>query len=170
MILGGVALTACLGYAVVALLPSSGMSAAVSNPSFIEKGAKSHQLSEFKGKPLVINLWASWCGYCVAELPSLQTLALKMRKKGGDVLTILLEPEVGRGFLAFQDKEIQHLKLYHDDKGEIAKAFCAAGGGLPLTIFLNAEGKEVFRHRGKVDWDGEEAAAKVREHLGLDLE
>ncbi|MGL4426798.1 MAG: TlpA disulfide reductase family protein [Alphaproteobacteria bacterium] len=170
MILGGVAFAAGLAYAVASLLPSSGVSAAVGNPSFIEKGAKSHNLNEFKGKPLIINLWASWCGYCVAELPSLDALAVKMRKQGGDVLTILLEPEVGRGFLAFKDKDIQHLKLYHDDKGEIAKAFCAAGGGLPLTIFLNAEGKEVFRYRGKVDWDGEEAAAKVREHLGLTVE
>lgn len=169
MILGGVALAACLGYA-VAFFPFSGTCASVGDPSFIEKDAKSHQLSEFKGKPLIINLWASWCGYCVAELPSLDALAVKMRKKGGDVLTILLEPEVGRGFLAFKDKHIQHLKLYHDDKGEIAKAFCAAGGGLPLTIFLNAQGKEVFRHRGKVDWDGDEAASKVQEHLGLTFE
>jgi thiol-disulfide isomerase/thioredoxin len=167
--LGSLILTAVLGYAAVCPFPSSG-GTPVGNPSFLEKDARSRQLSDFKGKPLVINLWASWCGFCVAELPSLDALAVKMRAKGGDVLTVLLDPVIGRGFLAFQDKGIRHLKLYHDDKGEIARAFNATGGGLPLTVFINAQGKEVFRHRGAVDWDGEEAAAKLREHFGLTVE
>lgn len=140
------------------------------NPSFMEMGGKPLSLSTFKGKPLIINLWASWCGYCVRELPSLDRLAARMRQKGGDVLTIVvLENSIHRAISSFENQSLQHLKFYYDERGEVAKAFQAAGGGLPLTIFVNKNGCEVYRHRGALEWDGPRAEELIRQHLGICL-
>lgn len=135
--------------------------------SFRDRTGKIYRLDSFKGKPLIVNMWASWCGPCVAEMPTLDILAIKMRAKGGDVLTIIVEPLIGKAIAAFARGNIRYLVPYHDFQGEVSTALRV--GGLPLTVFINEDGKEVFRFPGALNWSGEEAKALIHQHLKVNL-
>lgn len=155
-----------LAYSVIQQFSSSS-SIPLETASFVDRSGKSYTFHSFQGKPLVVNIWASWCGPCVAEMPTLDDLALKMRAKGGDVLTIIVEPLIGKAIASFARKNIQNLVPYHDAQGQVSEALHVSG--LPLTVFIDEEGHEVFRFPGALNWNSAEASALIRQHLKIDL-
>ncbi len=113
-------------------------------------------LADFKGKPVLVNLWATWCVPCVKELPTLAKLASEA-PGGLQVLAISQDMEgakVVQPFLA--DKKIV-LHPYHDRDNALMLATKEAG--LPVSILYDAEGKEVWRIAGDLDWTGAKAKA-----------
>ena len=123
-------------------------------------------LASFKGTPVVINLWATWCAPCVKELPTLDALAAK-HAVGGELGVVAVSQDMGpqNSVNAFLEKlKIKHLGAYHDPKMALS-----AGLGadiLPTTILFDAEGKEVWRYVGDFDWNGPEAAKLLAEAGG----
>ena len=118
-------------------------------------------LADFRGKPLLLNLWATWCAPCVAEMPTLDALAF--REAGRlQVLTVSEDLE-GREkverFLA--ERRFRHLDSWLDPKMELMSALGVTT--LPTTILFDAEGREVWRVTGGEDWMGEEARALLVE-------
>ena len=96
-------------------------------------------LSDFRGKPVVLNFWASWCGYCVAELPAFETLAAEY---GDRVQFLILDVADGiRESIELAEELYEErgftFPLYYDG-GEMANVFGVRG--LPMTFFLDAEG------------------------------
>lgn len=114
-------------------------------------------------QPVLVNLWATWCAPCVAEMPALDTLAdeLDGRLK---VLTVSQDtrPELVPPFFAARD--FKHLEQWLDPENDLAMAF-TDGGLLPVTILFDAEGREILRVAGGYEWDSEEAIALVSEAL-----
>ena len=123
-------------------------------------------LSSFKGVPVVINLWATWCAPCVKELPTLDRLS-QAHAIDGQLGVVAVSQDMGpqNSVKAFLDKlKIKDLGAYHDPKMALA-----AGLGadiLPTTILYDAEGKEVWRYVGDFDWSGKEAARLLAEAGG----
>jgi thiol-disulfide isomerase/thioredoxin len=119
-------------------------------------------LGEATGKPVLLNLWATWCVPCVTEMPLLDRIAGEM----GDELTVLTVSEDLEGATAvpafFAEKGFQHLPQWLDQNNDLAIAF-GGGGSLPLTVLYDAEGKEVWRVIGAYDWESEEARALLAE-------
>ena len=119
-------------------------------------------LGEATGKPVLLNLWATWCVPCVTEMPLLDRIAGEMGYK----LTVLTVSEDLEGATAvpafFAEKGFQHLPQWLDQNNDLAIAF-GGGGSLPLTVLYDAEGKEVWRVIGAYDWDSEEARALLAE-------
>lgn len=125
----------------------------------------SRLLSDFRGKPLIINVWASWCGPCQAEMPSLQRLA---KRAGQQVHVIGISTDdyhdraesfvrtFGIGFPNFIDSK---LRLEHMLGAE----------RLPLTLLVDAQGKVLAKHYGAREWDSPEALAYVAKHLRIKL-
>ena len=116
-------------------------------------------LAAFKGKPVLLNLWATWCAPCIAEMPTLDALAVNK----GDALTVLtvaqdLDAAKVPGFL--EGKGYRKLAAYVDPKLALSTHFQAS---LPTTILYDAEGREVWRMLGGTDWSGAEAAKLVAE-------
>ncbi|RIA44536.1 thiol-disulfide isomerase/thioredoxin [Hephaestia caeni] len=133
---------------------------AASAVSFTAPDGKTVTLADFKGTPVLLNLWATWCAPCVAELPTLDALAVQ---KGAalHVLTVSQDIE-GKAKAApfLKQKGITHLPAYTDPKLEFSLAYQA---NLPTTILFDAEGREVWRLSGGFDWMGKEAAALIAE-------
>ncbi|CAN5238838.1 hypothetical protein BH09PSE3_BH09PSE3_13160 [soil metagenome] len=123
-------------------------------------------LAAFTGKPFIVNLWATWCGPCVKELPSLDRLAVR----AGSKLTVLVvnqddskqavDPVPGW----WAAHPLPHLALYRDAPN--ALGFAYASGMLPTTILYDAKGKEVWRVIGGMDWDGPRANTLLAEFVG----
>ncbi|MFC4846950.1 TlpA family protein disulfide reductase [Hephaestia sp. GCM10023244] len=141
-------------------LDRSHKGAAAPTVAFTAPDGKTVTLADFKGTPVLLNLWATWCAPCVAELPTLDALAVH---KGAalHVLTVSQDLEGKAKAVPFlKDKGIAHLPAYTDPKLEFSLAYQA---NLPTTILFDADGREVWRLSGGFDWMGAEAAALIAE-------
>jgi thiol-disulfide isomerase/thioredoxin len=110
-------------------------------------------LAEFRGKPLVINFWASWCGPCVAEMPELATLHQKYSAKGINFVGIAVDtPQNVQGFLA-RVKVDYPVVVAGFGGGDLARQFGDAQGALPFTVVIDASGKVRSTTLGQVKPD-----------------
>jgi len=116
------------------------------------------RLADYAGKVVVVNFWATWCPPCRKEMPGLDRLAGEM---GGDDLAVLaistdrLGVERVRAF--FEEIGVEHLTLHLDRRGKVALK--AAAPGLPVTLILDREGREIARLQGEAEWDATETKA-----------
>jgi thiol-disulfide isomerase/thioredoxin len=121
------------------------------------------KLADFKGQPILVNLWATWCGPCIAEMPQLDALA-KREAARMQVIAISQDmkgrPAVDRWW---KEQTFAQLKPYLDQKADMSFAF--GGGTLPTSIMYDANGAEVWRVSGAVDWTGPDGTALVEEAL-----
>lgn len=117
-------------------------------------------LADFQGKPVLLNLWATWCVPCVAEMPTLDRLAGTL----GDrvhVLTISQDLEGAARVTPFFAKAgYKQLKPYLDNQAGFSLAM---GINLPTTILYDSQGKEVWRMLGGMDWTSETARELIAE-------
>jgi thiol-disulfide isomerase/thioredoxin len=120
-------------------------------PDFTFKDAAGSeiQLKDLKGKPLLINLWATWCAPCVAELPALDRLAVLRQFKVLTVSQDMAQPERIAPFL--KRLGVVQLEPWLDPQNELA--FHYGGVSLPTTILYDAKGREVWRVIGPRNWD-----------------
>ena len=117
-------------------------------------------LAAFKGKPVLVNLWATWCAPCKAEMPTLDALAVRDAGKL-TVLTISQDLQGAESVTPyFSAQGFKALKPYLDTEMQFSMAFAAT---LPMTILYDAEGRELWRMTGGMDWTGSKAAALIAE-------
>lgn len=117
-------------------------------------------LADFRGRPLLVNLWATWCAPCIAEMPTLDALAV--REKGLEVLALsqdIAGPEKVDAF--FAERQFAMLRPYVDPELAIMTGLGIAT--LPTTILYDSEGREVWRMTGMEDWAGPRAARLLKE-------
>jgi thiol-disulfide isomerase/thioredoxin len=119
-----------------------------------------HGLRDLRGRMVVLNLWATWCPPCVAEMPSLAALA---RAAGADVAVLPLSSDHGGAAVVarfYRDHGITGLPVALDPKGAALEALGARG--LPTTLILDAEGRERGRLEGAADWAAPAALSALR--------
>ncbi len=122
-----------------------------------EAGGKTLTLASLKGKPALINLWATWCAPCVVELPTLNALANRA-DLNLSVITVSQDMGAPEKIQPFLDQRgLAQLPAWLDAKGDLA--FHYGVQTLPATILYDAEGKEVWRYTGERDWGSEESMA-----------
>jgi thiol-disulfide isomerase/thioredoxin len=129
--------------------------------TFIAPDGKQVSFADFRGKPLLVNLWATWCAPCVAELPTLDDAAGKL----GDRVRVLTvsqdldeKPDKVRGFLA--TRGFKRLEPYRDPAVALSAAYAA---NLPATILYDVQGREVWRRLGGFEWNTPEALKAIGE-------
>jgi thiol-disulfide isomerase/thioredoxin len=134
-------------------------------PSAVFTGpdGKPISLADFNGKPVLVNLWATWCAPCVKELPTLDKLAAS-----GAIRVLAVSQDSGPhasvvAFLA--DHRIGTLKPYQDPKMALSGAL-GPDTVLPTSILIGSDGKEVWRYVGDLDWTSPEAAKLLAEAGG----
>jgi thiol-disulfide isomerase/thioredoxin len=115
-------------------------------------------LADFKGKPLLVNLWATWCVPCVKELPTLAKLSTSEPDKL-QVIAISQDMQGAKVVLPFLKEKGISIHPYHDRDNALMLALKEAS--LPVSILYDAQGKEVWRISGDLDWSG----AKAKELL-----
>ncbi|WNO53714.1 TlpA family protein disulfide reductase [Stakelama saccharophila] len=124
-------------------------------------GAK-HTLDDFRGSPVLVNLWATWCAPCIKEMPTLDALASDM----GDRLKVVpISQDLGGAEAVrpwFAKRDYAALQPYVDpDMGWST----TLGGNLPTTVLYDATGKEVWRYTGDRDWSDTESRKLIAEAL-----
>lgn len=129
--------------------------------TFKDPAGKTLTLASLKGKPLLINLWATWCAPCVAELPTLDKLAAD---RAGDLKVLTISQDLGQPqrvgeFLA--QRGVKNLEPWLDPDNALAMHYEVQT--LPTTIYYDAEGREVWRFVGGHDWSGAETAKMLAE-------
>ena len=128
--------------------------------SFKGADGKDLTLADFKGKPVLLNLWATWCAPCIAEMPQLDALAVREAGKL-QVLTVSQDLEGAAKVTPFFAKGgYEALKPYLDDKVALSTHYQV---NLPATILYDSTGHEVWRYSGPQDWRGEAAAKLIAE-------
>ena len=116
---------------------------------------------EAAGKPFIVNLWATWCVPCIAELPELDTFAGVAATKGIKLIAVSQDQEGAKQVDPFLAKrKFANLKRYLDTETGLGFAYAA---NLPTTVLYDAKGKEVARVIGALKWDGPEAQALLKE-------
>lgn len=118
-------------------------------------------LAAFKGQPVLLNLWATWCGPCIKEMPMLDALA-KAQAGRLTVLTVSQDME-GRRVVApfFARHRYAALKPWLDKDNKLMLQLGETG--LPVSVLYDAQGKELWRVRGDLDWTGARAKALLAE-------
>lgn len=117
------------------------------------------KISDFRGKPLVINVWASWCGPCRMEMGSLDRLAKRYGGKQFAVIGISTDdyPEAARGFL---QKSGTAFPNFVDSKPWPLENMLGANR-LPLTVLIDADGKVLGKFYGAQEWDSPQAIEAI---------
>ena len=133
--------------------------------SFLDGDGAQHALAEFAGKGVVLNLWATWCVPCVAEMPSLAALAGRLA--GSGIVVLPLSTDRGGAPVVkkfFASHAVSGLGVWLDPKGSVAEALHLRG--LPTTLIVDRQGRERARLEGGADWAGADVVGAVTRLVG----
>lgn len=127
--------------------------------AFQDADGKTVRISDFRGRPVILNIWAKWCAPCVVELPMLNQL----QAKGGTLAVVTVavdepDPVKVRGFLV--NRSLTALTPYLDPKNVFAKALNIHS--IPVSLLIDKDGYALVRVDAPVDWFGTQAVALLQ--------
>jgi len=128
---------------------------------FVDAGGAAKSLSDWRGKVVLLNVWATWCVPCREEMPTLDNLEAALGGKDFQVVAVNVDRGGGdkpKSFLA--ETGATHLALYTDPSGKLFSVVKAVG--MPTTLLVDREGHEIGRLIGPADWDSPEALALLK--------
>lgn len=125
-------------------------------PPFTVKlvGGEKVSLSDYAGRWVLINFWATWCGPCVLEMPSLSSLAKKMQGKGFEVLAIHSGPTTELKIKEFAQKHNLDMTMAIDEDKSASASYGITS--IPSTFIVNKKGDVVAAGSGMREWDSDE--------------
>ena len=121
-------------------------------------------LAGFRGRTVLVNFWATWCAPCLREMPSLVRL---QEKRGGADFTVVALSQDLKGWPVVEPFLGQHkltaLPVYVDEKTAVSRALRVSG--LPTSVLLGPDGRELGRLAGHAEWDSPEALALIDHYV-----
>lgn len=129
-------------------------------PNFrlIDLDNKIHTLADHKGKPLIVNFWASWCKPCRQELPAFNRAWAKVKDQGVQMLAINIGEDPNAVFNFIREYPIDFRVLLDPQSDELANWQMR---GLPTTFIIDSFGRVVYQAIGEREWDNDELLTKV---------
>ena len=145
-----------------ALLPAP---QALSVLHFTDGEGRAMTLADFKGRFVLLNIWATWCVPCRTEMPTLDRLQAKLGGADFEVVALSIDQQglpAVRSF--FEEIKIKTLGIYVDQSGKAAPDLNAFG--LPTTLLIDRQGQELGRLIGPAEWDSPEAISFIERAIG----
>jgi len=141
----------------------------VSELRFADARGRELTLADFRGRTVLVNIWATWCPPCVKEMPTLDRLAADLGGEDFEVLAInvdLNNPERARAFL--DDIGVEELEFYADPTSKLFSDLKKQGlaFGLPVTLLVDEHGCRIGSVNGPAEWDSEDAKAMIGAAIG----
>lgn len=153
----------------VAALTMASQPLRIPDLTFGDASGKSRKLSEFRGRTLLVNLWATWCVPCRREMPALDQLQAKLGGPKFEVVAINIDtrdPEKPKDFL--KDGGLTNLSYFHDNSAKVFQDLKAAGRalGMPTSMLVDPSGCEIATIAGPAEWASGDAIKLVTAALG----
>jgi thiol-disulfide isomerase/thioredoxin len=121
-------------------------------------------LADFRGKVVLLNIWATWCAPCRREMPTLERLQADLGGADFEVVALSIDRKglpVVKEF--YEELGLQHLGMYVDASGKASRELSTLG--VPTTLLIDREGNELGRLAGPAEWDSPEMMAFIRGHI-----
>jgi thiol-disulfide isomerase/thioredoxin len=127
------------------------------------------KLSDWQGKTVLVNLWATWCVPCRKEMPALDRLQTKLKGPNFEVVAINIDtrdPAKPKNFL--KDANLTALGFFSDDKAKVFQDLRGIGRalGMPTSVLVDAKGCEIATIAGPAEWDSDDALTLIRAAVG----
>jgi len=137
--------------------------------TFVDDSGAERKLSDWRGKAVLFNLWATWCAPCRHEMPALDNLQAELGGEDFEVVAVNIDTggdEKPKKFL--EDVEVDDLAYYADHTTGVFRELKKSGKafGLPTTLVIDRDGCEIGHMAGPAQWDSEDAKALVRAVIG----
>ncbi len=124
------------------------------NIAFLDSDEQIVKLSDYRGKLILLNFWATWCAPCKKEMPSLDALKSNKNLNNLEIFAINIgKDSLKKANKFFENLKIRNIKIYFDNPETLAKNLGLRG--LPTTILINKQGKEFARIIGSIDFADE---------------
>ena len=131
---------------------------------FVDGEGRPLTLADFRGKVILLNIWATWCIPCLREMPTLDRLQAKLGGPRFEVVVLSIDiggVSVVKKF--YRALRLEALGIYVD---KTTRARTALGiTGIPTTLLIDRQGREIGRFAGPAEWDSKEAIKTIRRYL-----
>jgi thiol-disulfide isomerase/thioredoxin len=132
--------------------------------AFEDADGKSKKLSDWRGKTVLVNLWATWCVPCRKEMPALEGLQTKLEGPNFEVVAINIDtrdPEKPKNFL--KEANLTRLGFFSDEKAKVFQDLKSIGRalGMPTSVLVDGQGCEIATIAGPAEWDSDDAVKLI---------
>ena len=137
---------------------------ALPNVEFVDADGKPVSLEDFRGKTVLLNVWATWCAPCREEMPGLDRLQEELGSETFEVVALAVDKggiEAAKKFLA--DTKVESLQTFADPTARNGATLKVVG--MPTTILIDPQGREIGRLIGPAEWDSEDAKRLISSSL-----
>jgi thiol-disulfide isomerase/thioredoxin len=132
--------------------------------AFVDAAGSPRKLSDWKGRTVLLNLWATWCVPCRKEMPALDNLQGKLGSKNFEVVAVNIDTSGADKPKAFlKDGNLTRLDFFSDQKAKVFQDLKSAGLalGMPTSVLIDGEGCEIAAISGGAGWDSDEAVKLI---------
>ncbi len=131
---------------------------------FADGERRALSLADFRGKLVLLNLWATWCGPCRREMPTLNRLQTRLGGPDFEVVALSFDRQGGPVVEKFyRELGLEALAVYVDKSGQVTRDLNIRG--VPTTLLIDRQGREIGRVVGPAEWDGPEVVQLVGRYL-----
>ena len=136
----------------------------IANVTFQDGSGRKRTLADFRGKVVLLNIWATWCGPCRKEMPTLDRLQSRLGSAEFEVVALSIDRGGQAVVKSFYDEiDVRALAIYVDATTEAQAKLGIVG--VPTTLLIDQEGRELARYTGPAEWDRPEVIDTIRRYL-----
>jgi thiol-disulfide isomerase/thioredoxin len=137
---------------------------ALPDVTFVDGSGSARTLADWKGRVVLLNLWATWCAPCRKEMPALERLQKELGSDSFEVVALSIDRGGADAAKKFLDQiKVEKLGLYVDQTARASSALKAVG--MPTTLLIDRQGRELGRLVGPAEWDSADAVRLVKAAL-----
>jgi len=136
----------------------------IANVGFEDGDGRKLRLADFRGKVVLLNIWATWCAPCRKEMPTLDRLQTRLGSGDFEVVALSIDRDgtpVVRRF--FDEINVHALKVYVDTSTEAMSKLAIVG--VPTTLFIDRKGREIARYTGVAEWDRPDVVGTIQRYI-----